>query len=256
MLWYNRIRGHNAHITVVASDGREIYVKIKSLQKLTLLDFPERVGCTVFVSGCNFRCPFCHNGSLVLPERDTGDGYIDEEEFFSFLEKRRGMLTGVCISGGEPTLMPDLGDFAAKIKAMGYAVKLDTNGYRPEVLEKMIDGGLVDYVAMDIKSSRESYGRLTGLSNIDISKIERSAEILMSGRVPFEFRTTVVGDWHTVEDFHSIGRWLRGDEKYFLQDFRDSGDLISSGLYGYDKKDLLYLLNVLKEYIPNAELRG
>lgn len=228
---------------------------IKGLQKLTLLDFPGRVACTLFTAGCNFRCPFCHNASLVLKERDRGDGIIDTEEFFSFLSSRRGMLSGVCISGGEPTLMPDLIPFAQRIKSLGYAVKLDTNGYRPEVLEDIVGRGLVDYVAMDIKSSREGYARLVGV-DVDISKIERSAAFLMSGAVPFEFRTTVVGDMHTVEDFHSIGRWLRGEEKYFLQDFRDSGDVICDGLYGYDKKDLIYLLNVLKTYIPNAQLRG
>lgn len=228
---------------------------IKGLQKLTLLDFPGRVGCTIFTYGCNFRCPFCHNASLVLPEK-RDDTRISEEELFSFLEKRRGMLSGVCISGGEPTLMPDLYSFAKKIKDMGYAVKLDTNGYNPEVLRTLVNGGVIDYVAMDIKNSRESYARTVGIDGLDISKIERSADFLMSGNIPFEFRTTVVGELHTVEDFHLIGQWLGGEEKFFLQDFKDSGDLISDNLHGYDKKDLTYLLNVLKSYIPNAEIRG
>ena len=154
---------------------------IKGLQKLTLLDFPGRVACTLFTDGCNFRCPFCHNASLVLADRKR-DEAIGEEELFSFLKDRRGILTGVCVTGGEPTLMPDLADFLQKIKDMGYAVKLDTNGYRPEVLESLISGGLVDYVAMDIKNSRESYARTVGLDKFDIGKIERSTELLTPSR--------------------------------------------------------------------------
>lgn len=227
---------------------------IKGLQKLTLLDFPGLMAATVFTSGCNFRCPFCHNASLVLGERADGNK-IQEEELFSFLEKRKGMLGGVCISGGEPTLMPDLEDFIRKIKGMGYKVKLDTNGYRPDLLRHLIDEGLLDYVAMDIKNSKEKYS-LTAGTEIDIEKIEESASVLMSGNLPFEFRTTVVKELHDEADMVNIGKWLRGEEKFFLQGFIDSGDLISGGLNGYDKKELFYLLNVLKSYIPNAQIRG
>ena len=228
---------------------------IKGLQKLTLLDFPDKMACTLFTYGCNFRCPFCQNGSLVLPERRTDD-LIAEDEFFAFLEKRRGLLEGVCISGGEPTLMPDLPHFIEKIKSMGYPVKLDTNGYRPDVLEELIKGGLLDYVAMDIKNSKERYGETTGIPDLDVKLIERSAEILMSGSLPFEFRTTVLKSLHSIEDMHSIGAWLRGEERFFLQSFLDSGDLICGGLIGYDKNEMLDLLNVLKQYVPNAALRG
>ena len=234
---------------------------IKGFQKLTLLDFPGRMACTIFTAGCNFRCPFCHNASLVLG--DEGER-ISEEEIFAFLDSRRGRLSGVCITGGEPTLMPDIEDFIRRIRSMGYFVKLDTNGYRPEVLERLMVEGLVDYVAMDIKNSRESYARTAGLGLIDIGKIERSVELLMGAkedeRIPkhfdFEFRTTVVRELHTEEDFRLIGEWLRGDEKYFIQSFVDSGDIIEDGLNGYDKNYLSYLVNMLKVKIPNTMLRG
>ena len=228
-------------------------MNIKGLQKLTLLDFPGRIGCTVFLGGCNFRCPFCHNASLVTGE--SGDG-ISEEELFSFLEKRRGMLEGVCVTGGEPTLSPELDRLLLRIREMGYKTKLDTNGYMPERLGGLIDAQLDDYVAMDIKSSRERYAEVAGVAGLDVSKIERSAEILMEGKIPFEFRTTVVRELHNPGDFENIGEWLRGNEKFFLQGFVDSGDLISGGIHGYDKEEMVYLLNVLKVYIPNAEIRG
>ena len=228
---------------------------IKGLQKLTLLDFPEKMACTLFTFGCNFRCPFCHNASLVLADRADG-AIIEEEDFFKFLRSRRGILEGVCISGGEPTLQPDLPDFIRKVKELGFAVKLDTNGYRPAVLRALIDGGLLDYVAMDIKNSLPRYPETVGISRFDTAPIEESMSLLMENRVPFEFRTTVVAELHDDMDMISIGNWLSGEERYFLQGFEDSGDLICEGLNGYDKKDLSYLLNLLKLYIPNAEIRG
>lgn len=229
---------------------------IKGLQKLTLLDFPSKIACTVFLGGCNFRCPFCHNASLVIPERLKGEDYISEESFFSFLKTRQGILEGVCVSGGEPTLQVELLDFLKKIKNMGFLVKLDTNGYRPDVLKSAVSSGLVDYVAMDIKSSREGYAMAVGLENIDTKRIEESASFLMEGKVPFEFRTTVVSGLVSEGDIIKIGEWLAGDEPYFLQPFRDSGDLISSEFGGYDEKTLDSLLKVLKRYIPNAQTRG
>lgn len=225
---------------------------IKGIQKLTLLDFPGRVACTVFTAGCNFRCPFCHNASLVL---GGSDGFINENEIFAFLEARRGRLSGICISGGEPTLQPDLARFIRRVKELGYAVKLDTNGYRPEVLRELLSEGLLDYVAMDIKSSRERYSAVAGVE-VDVSKIEESAALLMSSGVPYEFRTTVVRELHSAEDFPEIGNWLSGAEKFYLQSFVDSGDVISDGLNGYDKKDLQELLNLLKVKIPSAKIRG
>lgn len=228
---------------------------IKGLQKLTLLDFPGKVACTLFTYGCNFRCPFCHNASLVTAAND-GTDTVSEEEFFAFLESRRGMLEGVCISGGEPTLQKDLGAFIERIRSMGFAVKLDTNGYRPEVLRELIEGGLLDYVAMDIKNSPSSYARTVGLDDFDMSKINESVEILKASGVPFEFRTTVVSELHTDMDMIEIGQWIGEVDRYLLQDFKDSGDLILDGLHGYDKKDLSYLLNLLNVYIPNAKIRG
>ena len=228
---------------------------IKGLQKLTLLDFPGKIACTVFTYGCNFRCPFCHNASLVLKERANED-FIDEEDFFTFLKSRLGRLEGVCISGGEPTLMPDLEDFIKRIKALGLAVKLDTNGYRPDVLSLLIEKGLVDYVAMDIKNSKERYGETVGIKDFDTAPIEKSVEILKSSGIGYEFRTTLVADLHTDLDMTRIGVWIGDVPKYFLQDFEDSGDVITDGLDGYDKNEITYLLNVLKCYIPNAQTRN
>lgn len=228
---------------------------IKGLQKLTLLDFPGRIACTVFTYGCNFRCPFCHNASLVISDR-YADGEYTEEEIFDFLEKRRGRLQGVCVSGGEPTLMPDLSDFIRRIKSLGYAVKLDTNGYRPEVLKALIDEGLIDYVAMDIKSSREGYGKAIGLADADVSRVERSLNILKEGSVPYELRTTVVKELHTAKELEDIGRWLAGEEKYFLQSFIDSGDVIGEGYSAYSPEQMRELLAIVRQWVPSAELRG
>ncbi len=225
---------------------------IKGIQKLTLLDFPGRVACTIFTAGCNFRCPFCHNASLVV--KNDGNA-ISEEELFAFLEARRGRLSGVCISGGEPTLQPDLVPFIKRVREMGYAVKLDTNGYRPDLLSELISEGLVDYIAMDIKTSRERYSEVSGV-DVDVSKIEESAEMIMRSGINYEFRTTVVRELHSGADFTNIGNWLSGAEAFFLQGFEDSGDCISDGLHGYDKKELEDLLNLLKVKIPSAKIRG
>ena len=228
---------------------------IKGLQKLTLLDFPEKMACTVFTFGCNFRCPFCHNASLVLSDR-ADDFTITEEEFFSFLQKRRGILEGVCVTGGEPTLQPDLPDFIRKIKSMGYAVKLDTNGYRPDVLKALVAEGLLDYVAMDIKNSLPRYGETAGIPTLRTAPIEESAAFLMEGSVPFEFRTTLVRGLHTPESVADMGKWLAGDESFLLQTFEDSGDLIGEGLSAFDRAETEALLAVLCNYVPNAQIRG
>ena len=228
---------------------------IKGLQKLTLLDFPERMACTVFTFGCNFRCPFCHNASLVLADR-ADDTAIPEEEFFSFLQKRRGILEGVCITGGEPTLMPDLPDFIRRIRAMGYAVKLDTNGYRPDVLKALVAEGLLDYVAMDVKNSLPCYGVTVGIPSLRTAPIEESMDFLLEGRIPFEFRTTLVKGLHTPESVADMGRRLAGDERFFLQTFEDSGDLIGEGLSAFDRNETESLLAVLRAYVPNAQIRG
>ena len=231
-------------------------MQINGLQKLTLLDFPGKIACTVFLGGCNFRCPFCHNASLALAERVKSNTIISNEEFFDFLKKRVGILQGVCISGGEPTLYHDLPSFIKEIRKMGFSVKLDTNGYNPTMLEQIINDGIVDYIAMDIKNSKEKYALTTGIPNLDVSRIEKSAALLMAGKMDFEFRTTVVKELHDEEDIEKIGRWLCGNENYFLQTFKDSGDLIESGFSGYDEKHTNYLLNLLLKYVPNAQIRG
>ena len=228
-------------------------MKIKGLQKLTLLDYPGRLAATVFLGGCNMRCPFCHNASLVVRPDNTE---ITEDELFAFLESRRGKLSGVCVTGGEPTLNRELPSFISKIRALGYSVKLDTNGTNPEMLESLIRDGLVDYVAMDIKTSIENYGRVSGIPDIDTSKIERSIDLLLSGTVPYEFRTTVVRELHTASDFYSIGRRIEGARAYFLQSFKDSGDLIEDGFSSYSGAEISALLDIVKVYIPNAQIRG
>lgn len=227
---------------------------IMGLQKLTLLDYPGKMACTVFTGGCNFRCPFCHNASLVIPSKFGA--VMPTEEFFAFLERRRGILQGVCVSGGEPTLMFDLEDFIKRIKAMGFLVKLDTNGSRPEILKSLVGSGLVDYVAMDIKNSPDMYPVTVGIDGFDVSPILESAAFLMSGAVDFEFRTTLVSGHHTEREMRLIGEWLKGTPRYYLQNFVDSGDLISEEIGGLDKNTTEALCNLLKSYIPNAEIRG
>ena len=229
-------------------------MKIQGLQKTTLLDFPEKVACTVFTPGCNFRCPFCHNASLVVDIPKEAE--ITEEKFFEFLKKRQGILDGVCVTGGEPLLQPDIEDFIRKIKGFGYAVKLDTNGSFPKKLKNLVEKGLVDYVAMDIKNCLEEYGVTAGVPNLDIASIIESVAYLKEGHVPFEFRTTVVKGYHTRESFEKIGEWLLGTEKYFLQNFVDSGDLIGKNTRGCSEEEMKEFLEVVQRYVPEAKLRG
>ena len=227
---------------------------IKGLAKLTLLDFPGRVACTIFTGGCNLRCPFCHNASLAVRagEVDT----IPEDEIFAFLEKRRGILTGVCITGGEPLLNADIADFIRRVRSLGYAVKLDTNGCYPDRLLALIDEGLLDYVAVDVKNSPESYPKTVGIDGFDVSPIRKTVSILKEGRVPYEFRTTVVAELHSDADFRSIGEWISGAEGYFLQCFNDSGDLIGEGLTAPSKADLERYQDIVKQYVTNTHIRG
>lgn len=229
-------------------------MNIQGLQKVTLLDFPGRVACTVFLAGCNFRCPFCHNASLVTHVDQDRD--IPEEEILSFLKKRRGVLDGVCITGGEPLLAPGLDSFIRKIKDLGYEVKLDTNGSNVERLKTLAGSGMLDYIAMDIKNAPGKYGMTIGIDGYDMSNIFKSVDYLMSGPVPFEFRTTVVREFHKREDFEEIGRWLKGAPAYYLQGFVDSGDVIRPGLRAYTKEIMEQALGIVKKYIPAAELRG
>ena len=227
---------------------------IQGLQKLTLLDYPQKVACTVFTAGCNFRCPFCHNASLVIDTYKNQE--IPGEEFFAFLRKRQGILDGVCVTGGEPLIQHGIEDFVREIKRLGYAVKLDTNGSFPDKLQRIVEAGLVDYVAMDIKNSQENYGRTVGIEGYDLRNIHRSVQYLLSDPVSYEFRTTVVREFHQRSDFESIGKWIRGARQYYLQQFVDSGDLIRGGLRGYSKDIMKQALEVVKPYVISAELRG
>lgn len=227
---------------------------IQGLQKLTLLDYPGKVACTVFTAGCNFRCPFCHNASLVTHIQDGRE--ITQEEVFAFLKKRRGILDGVCVTGGEPLLHKDIEELLREIKELGFSVKLDTNGSFPDRLKGLVEEGLVDYIAMDIKNAKENYGRTIGIEDYDVSDVARSVQYLLEGNVPYELRTTVVREFHQRADLEAIGRWIEGAEHYYLQQFVDSGDLIQPGLRGYDRDIMEQALGTVKKYVKAAELRG
>ena len=222
-------------------------------QKLTLLDFPGKVACTLFTIGCNFACPFCHNSFLV---EQNGHQSIDEEEILSYLKKRQGVLEGVCISGGEPLLHNELEDFIVKVKELGYKVKLDTNGSFPDKLIKLVKKGLVDYVAMDIKNSREQYAKTVGLPDFDLAPIEKSIQLLKESGIDYEFRTTVVREFHTAGDIRSIGIWCQGAPRYFLQNFVDSGNLIGKDLHPVEPLELQAFAEAVRPYFKDVCLRG
>ncbi|MBR2847468.1 MAG: anaerobic ribonucleoside-triphosphate reductase activating protein [Clostridia bacterium] len=219
-------------------------------QKLTLLDFPGRVACTLFTKGCNFRCPFCHNALLVT---DIDEVSYTDTEILDYLKKRIGILDGVCITGGEPLMQKELEDFIKNVRALGYAVKLDTNGSYPDKLKDLVNKGLIDYVAMDIKNTAEKYPLTAGVPN---ANVEESIDFLLSGAVPYEFRTTVVAEHHNIQDIEEIAKRISGAEKYFLQKFVDSGHLIGENLHELDENTMKNMLDVVKKYVKTAELRG
>ena len=223
-------------------------------QKMTMLDFPGNVACIVFTAGCNMRCPFCHNARLVT-EISNNEVYT-QEEIFAYLEKRSGILEGVCISGGEPLMHDGVYDFIKKVKELGFLVKLDTNGCYPDKLKKLIDDGMVDYVAMDIKNSPEKYALTTGISDFDIKPVLESIKILLEGRTDYEFRTTIVNELHTPQDIVEMGKMIQGAEKYFLQQFIDSGCLISGGFTAADTEKMENFREISAKYAKKAELRG
>lgn len=227
-------------------------MNIQGYQKLTLLDFPGKTACTVFIGGCNLRCPFCHNAGLVRTPMAEQNAY---DEVMEYLRKRRGILDGVCVTGGEPLLQPDLADFLREIRALGYAVKLDTNGSLPDRLADLLSEGLVDYVAMDIKSSPNGYAAATG-SDTDPAVYARSVCILQESGIPHEFRTTAVGGLHTPEDFVRIGQWLGDVPAYYIQRFVDSGQLLGEGFHPFSLEEMEHLLAAVREFIPAAQLRG
>lgn len=228
-------------------------MKICGLQKTTLLDYPGHLAAAIFLGGCNFRCPFCHNKDLL--GNDT-EALYTEDELMDFLKKRSNILEGVCITGGEPTLSPDLESLIRRIRALGYHIKLDTNGSRPDVLKHLCENGLIDYVAMDIKNSREHYALTAGAEILPIGEIENSINFLMHGSVDYEFRTTVVKELHHEEDFIQIGMRLQGCRAYFLQNYVDSDHVLQPGFSSCTKEELLNFRQLLLPYIPNTELRG
>lgn len=229
-------------------------MQICGFNKTTLLDYPGHVAATVFTGCCNFRCPFCQNGDLVLhPARIP---LIGEQEVLKVLARRKGVLTGLCVTGGEPTLQPDLPVFLEKVRKLGYLIKLDTNGYLPEVLKSLVREGLLDSIAMDIKSSPEHYARVSGTPGLQMERIFQSVDFIRSCSLPYEFRTTVVRQLHTAEDFLSIGRWLKGAQAYFLQSYQESDGVISPIFSAYSREELEDFRNLLLPFIPNTSLRG
>ena len=229
-------------------------MRIYGMEKLSLVDYDGKVATTLFTGSCNFRCGFCHNSPLVLDFKNLPT--ISEEEIFSYLKKRVGIIEGVCISGGEPTLEKDLANFIEKIKSLGYSVKLDTNGTNPEIVKALINNGLIDYLAMDIKNDRENYAKIIGFDNYDTKKVEETVDFLLNGTFPYEFRTTLIKEFHTQENIAKIGEWIKGANKYFLQKFKDSESCIQSHLSAVDEKTVLEFLDILKKDIPNTYLRG
>ena len=228
---------------------------LQGMQKLTLLDYPGKVACTIFTGGCNFRCPFCQNSELLPCHKEGG---MNPDEVLAFLEQRRKkhLLDGVCITGGEPLLQDNLADFLRAIKQMGYAVKLDTNGSFPEKLRELVEEGLVDYVAMDIKNSPARYAETTGTTGLYSQAVEQSVKYLLQGHVPYEFRTTVVKEFHTADDFQQMAEWIQGTDAWYLQSFVDSEQVLAEGLHAYEPEEMEAFRQQILPLVPSAKLRG
>ncbi|MBR2751288.1 MAG: anaerobic ribonucleoside-triphosphate reductase activating protein [Clostridiales bacterium] len=228
-------------------------MKIHGLMKMTLLDFPGKVACTVFLGGCDFRCPFCHNWELLDPEAPA---FMEDTELLRFLDTRHGLLDGVVFTGGEPLLRRELPDLIRSIRGMGFQVKLDTNGNHPDRLIELVEEGLVDYVAMDIKNCRERYGETIGIPNFNVSKINQSVEYLLGGKVDYEFRTTVVSQFHDEESMKKIGEWIHGADRYFLQGFVSRETVPDKELKACSKEQMNAFLDIVSPCVKEAALRG
>ena len=228
-------------------------MNINGLQKLTLLDFPGRVACTVFLAGCNLRCPFCHNSELL---DGTAEAVTDDAGLLDFLKKRRGMLDGVAFTGGEPLLRPELPELLRRVRDLGYAVKLDTNGTLPEALERVLSAGLADYVAMDIKNSPARYAETCGAAAVDMEKVYASIDLLRSGTADYEFRTTVVSELHDDASFAAIGPMIRGAKRYFLQPFKDSDTVAFAGFHAPETAELQRFAEIVRPFVGTVEIRG
>lgn len=230
-------------------------MEIQGFQKMTLLDFPGKVAATVFLGGCNLRCPFCHNASLVThidPSAACG-----EDAVLSYLTKRRGIIDGICVTGGEPLLRTDIAPFLEKVKSLGLLVKLDTNGTFPDRLRALVEAGLVDYVAVDVKNAKERYAATVGLEGFDVTPIERTLQFLREGAVSYELRTTVVREFHDADAIRSLAEWIEGAPRYYLQTFADSGDLIASEpLHPVPRAEMEEMAKIARSYIPEVKIRG
>lgn len=229
-------------------------MRICGFNKTTLLDYPGKVASTIFLGGCNFRCPFCQNSVLVTAPGEQPD--YAQEELLAFLQKRKGILDGVCISGGEPTLSDGLEEFIVKIKELGYAVKLDTNGSRPEIVKHLAEAGLIDKVVMDIKACPDNYRNLTGIEKPDMDSIFETADFLLHGKLDYEFRTTVVRELHTQKDFEEIAEWLKGAKEYYLQAYKDSDGVLRPGYESYTFEELQGFQKILQKTILSVGIRG
>ena len=229
-------------------------MNVSGIEKMSLVDYDGLVCATVFTSGCNFKCGFCHNSPLVLDCKNLP--IIPEEDVLNYLKKRKGILDGLCISGGEPTLQKDLPNFCKKVKDLGYKVKLDTNGTAPQLVKTLWGNGLVDYFAMDIKNDRASYNTIIDVNGFDTTKIEQTVSFFLNNDVDYEFRTTLINEYHKEENIRNIGNWIKGAKKYFLQKFKDGGSCIQSHLSPVDENIALNFKELLKQYIPNTYLRG
>lgn len=227
---------------------------ILGLQKTTLLDYPGMIASTIFTGGCNFKCPYCHNKDLVMPPSDVIA--YSEKKIISHLNQRKNILDGVCITGGEPTLHKDLPEFIAKIKDLGFFVKLDSNGTNPDMIKSLVYNGLLDYVAMDIKHSKEKYNTIASMKSFDLKPIEESVDFLKEGHIDYEFRTTIMKECHTADDIVSIGEWLQNAQAYYLQSYKESEQVINPVFSPHSRETLVSFVELLRPYIPNTHLRG
>ena len=233
---------------------KENHLRIFGIQKLTLLDYPGKLATILFTGGCNFRCPFCHNKSLVFLDEDNSE--LNGEDILELLNKRQGLIDGVVISGGEPLIQEGLVTYLRKIKDMGFKIKLDTNGLLSEKLAYLIDEGLIDYVAMDIKNSPEKYAMTAGVQEVDLNEIKKSIELLKNRAIDYEFRTTIVDELHDVEDIAKIAMLIKGAKHYYLQKYRDSEGVIKKGYHAPSNDKLKKMLKVALKYVETAEIRG
>ena len=241
-------------VTKVLKRYKIRYMDFAGIQKISLVDYDQKISCTLFTAGCNFRCPFCHNSDLVIYAKNIH--YIPFSEIIDYLNKRKGLLDAVVITGGEPTLMPDLKEKIIEIRKLGYKIKLDTNGTNPDILKNLVEGGLIDYVAMDIKNSLSNYFKTVGLENFNQSNIIESINFLLSGAVDYEFRTTLVNEFHSEEDIELIGKLIQGAKRYYLQRFINNENCINHDLHEVNQDVALRFKSILLPYIKKVELRG